>query len=142
MAPLCSRRGIAMLVLLYKMSHGLCHPHLREVFPTAAALRSSRGLPRLASGSLARGGHNSRQLLYRGDVFQGRYFKSSLFGLVQIWNLLPEAFVNAVSVSNFQSSLIRILKVAAKSEVRDWHLLYSLPSVHPLLVQLCHGNVR
>ena len=30
MAPLCSRRDIAMLGLLYKMSHGLCHPQLRK----------------------------------------------------------------------------------------------------------------
>ena len=33
MAPLCSRRDIAMLGLLYKISHGLCHPHLRGLFP-------------------------------------------------------------------------------------------------------------
>ena len=49
----------------------------------------------------------------------------SLFGLVRVWNLLPQSFVDAKTVSQFQRLLNRTLQVAAVRDVHEWERLFS-----------------
>ena len=84
-APLCLRRDIAMLGLLFKIAHGICHPQLRDLLPPAATTNRVDRY-RVAAGRLNRFGCHRLQLLDRCEGRQGFYFGRSLFGLVRVWN--------------------------------------------------------
>ena len=72
----------------------------------------------------------------RPDLIQLEVGRRSAFGLIRIYNLLPEHVVNTDTVKDFQHALTSILKDYAISGSRDWSLLFSprLPIIgHPLL---------
>ena len=119
LAPLQTRRDIAMLGLLHRVSLGQAPKQLSALFPFAPppAAAAARAVTRLEVRR-----HN-RQFLepsFRTDVLQ-----RSLFGLTVVYNLLPPEVVAQKQVSGFQRALQDAVRTAAARGVRDWHLLLS-----------------
>ena len=63
--------------------------------------------------------------------FRRVMFCRSLFGMVTIYNLLPQYVVDCPTVSLFQKELTKIAKARCLNGVADWHLSFST-SVHVL----------
>ena len=118
LCPLQCRRDIAMLGLLHKVSLGLAHEGFRALFPPAA--QHSHG--RLTRANVSR--HN-KQILDRCDGGQSQVLHRSIFGLVPIYNSLPQACIDLPSVSRFQSFLTRRVKLACESNQTDWSSMFS-----------------
>ena len=117
LAPLETRRDIAMLAVLHKVVLGLAPPQLVAMFPRAPELEHDRVPTRL---SVRRHRHQLLQRAFRTDVF-----KRSLFGMVAVYNLLPPEVVETTTVSAFQSSLQKGAKMAAAQEIQDWSRMFS-----------------
>jgi hypothetical protein len=124
LAPLATRRDIAMLGLIHRTVLLKGPSHFREHFkreacpPPGVARRHCRHLvdPRLDR--------------------QGRVITRSALGLVAVYNLLPNATVLISEVSAFQAALQNIVKDRAEDGCEDWASSLSprLPlGVHPLL---------
>ena len=58
------------------------------------------------------------------DIVQPDYFKRSIFGLISIYNLLPEFVIACSSVKVFQSKLQVILKFLATGNYDSWNKVY------------------
>ena len=135
-APLCLRRDIAMLGLLFKIAHGILHPQLRDLFPPAATTNRVDRY-RVAAGRLNRSGRHRLQLLDRCEGRQGFYFGRSLFGLVRVWNLLPSTFIEVKTVRVFQKHLSRAARMACDRQTRDWQILFAPVPGHTQMVNMC-----
>ena len=72
----------------------------------------------------------------RPDLTRLGIGQRSIFGLIRIYNFLPDFAVSMNSVHDFQSALTGIMKEYAATGFNDWSLLFSprLPIIgHPLL---------
>lgn len=105
LAPLPCRRAIAMLGLLYRIAmrqapEPLCQLFRRD-YSTRSGHTATRGFGRRHSLQLCEattmGGHTE-------------VFRRSLFGLVTVWNMVPEAVVRSGSVHSFQRGLQEALR--------------------------------
>ena len=62
-----------------------------------------------------------------------RLFGAFAICLVRIWDILPPAFVESVTVSRFQTLLNRTLQLACKRSLQKWDKLFSPhPGSHEL----------
>jgi hypothetical protein len=102
LAPSRLRRNIAALGFLHKVNLGKAHPHLRQFFPPTV-VRSERPT-RLSTK------RHDRQITDFCDGSQTVQFQQSLFGMVKIYNLLPQAAVDAKDVKTFQRMLTNMAK--------------------------------
>ena len=127
--PLKMRRDISMLGMLYKCAHGIAHADLCDLFPRAPMV-SRAGFPTRVSWRL-----HSMQLLLRHHGVQRAEFHRSLFGLVKIWNVLPNSVVTKPSVSSFQSAVMEIVKRAVKDDAENWQAMLSPPVVSRTLLR-------
>ena len=75
------------------------------------------------------------QLMLRHHGEQRQEFHRSLFGVVNIWNILPESVVTEPSVSNFQSAVMKIVRRAVEDDAEKWQTMLSPPLVSPILVR-------
>jgi len=123
------RRDISMLGMLYKCAHGIAHADLCDLFPRAPMV-SRAGFPTRVSWRL-----HSMQLLLRHHGVQRAEFHRSLFGLVKIWNVLPNSVVTKPSVSSFQSAVMEIVKRAVKDDAENWQAMLSPPVVSRTLLR-------
>ena len=112
-----------MLGALHKVTIGTAHAQLRLLFPLLAApptvpnnwqqrLRNLRAL-------------HDRQLSTAATPFSTDTFGRSLFGLVNLYNRLPQHLVECTSVKLFQRKLQFGLRRQADTETADWQQLYS-----------------
>ena len=111
-----------MLAVLHRVTLGIAPPQLSSLFPLAliAARKAHTRLSSIRHG---------KQLLERRaftDVFQ-----RSLFGLVRVYNVLPQSVVDAPSISIFQGLLQDGLRRAAQANINRWPALFS-PTAPPL----------
>ena len=92
LAPLCTRRDIAMLGVIHRTAIGKGPPQLKQFFRPAGNRISTR-----------------RHKYYLHHAMNGHFLeiaRRSALGLVKIYNALPAALVDdACSVSTFQSRL-------------------------------------
>ena len=119
LAPLPSRRAIAMLGLLYRVA-------LRKAPAPLCALFSFQ--------EQVRPGHTTTRGFVRRHRFQLReaaalgghteVFRRSFFGLATVWNMVPEEVVLSGSVSGFQKLLQNALRRRA-SETCDFSNFFS-----------------
>jgi hypothetical protein len=117
LAPLSTRRDIAMLGLLHRITIGSAPPQFSElVFPS----RSSSSAPRYWRH---RHGRHDRQLHDPIDGTQSNMMQRSLFGLIYTYNMLPQPVIDAKSVSSFQKLLQNAVKSAARREHVSWKVL-------------------
>ena len=120
LAPLQLRRDIGMLGALWKVAHGKSHKLLREMFPLCEfrpILPNTRGIAR----------RHALRFVDRCDGTQLEQFSRSLFGLVRVWNDLPENLVN-ISSTAFQSALSKCARNACKDAADEWPTMYSTDS--------------
>ena len=119
LAPLSTRRDIANLGIIFRAitNHGL--GQLRSLFKLSSSL--SRSSPRRPS---------HRYLAIDVTRTLGRdYLDRSTFGYVAVFNLLPECVFHAdehvlpISVSDFQSNLTALLKLAS-NDLDGWDSLF------------------
>ena len=110
LAPLATRRDIAMLGVIHRSVLGAGPEQLREFFlldttpvPLRVRHRHSRHVFDVCSGGLCPG-----------------YLSKSVLGLVAIYNSLPEYVVQAKTVHQFQRLLQGIVKYLAVTEYPQW----------------------
>ena len=99
LAPLSTRRDIAMLGLLHRASRGKGPRQLQELF------RKVPGVNKLQETDLT------------GKV---RLLKRSAFGLVPLYNRLPDVIREMYAVKTFQTGLQALCKEWVRSGVANW----------------------
>jgi hypothetical protein len=118
LCPLSARRDVAMLGLLHKVSLGQAHDALLRLFPSAQ-------MPRHTHVTRANARQHNRQIVDRCDGSQSSVMHRSIFGLVPVYNGLPQECMNLSSVSSFQTYLTRNLRAKCKANAPHWHLTYA-----------------
>ena len=110
LAPLSTRRDIAMLGLIHRTALKIGPPHFREFFKV--------------SESPPVNGHR-----FYMDIFRGfpDYANRSALGLLRVYNALPSNFVEADSVKGFQFCLQEALKQGASPDSDDWEFRWTTP---------------
>ena len=110
LAPLCTRRDIAMLGLLHRVVLRSAPEPLRSLFPLARSTLFEHGF--------GRGPCHTKQLADPIMPGHSACFKRSLFGLVAVYNQLPSDAVACNTVKAFQAALQRLLE--SKLGMNDW----------------------
>ena len=116
LAPLASRRDMAMLGFLHRVVLGDVPDQLRELFPRQPP-PTHDPTTRL---SVRRHSCQLVEPAFRTDVL-----KRSIFGLVVIYNLLPSKVVASKSIKLFQRMLQGALRRAAAANIPDWSFLFA-----------------
>ena len=116
LGPLPVRRDMAMLGMIHRTVLGRGPPQLEQFFlhDLAAPARATR--------VTRRHHHHLREWV---DGRQLEVVKRSALGSVSVYNLLPQAIVDASSVPIFQSKLQSLLKHLAATQVPEWERLFS-----------------
>ena len=115
LAPLNTRRDISMLGLIHRTVLKGGTPHFRRWFHVAPRPVRDAAVTRLGGRR-----HNS-QLYDPVDGSRRRtMFGRSAFGLIRIYNLLPQKVVDSRSVKDFQSQLQDLVKESLVSSDDDW----------------------
>ena len=111
-APPALRRNIAALGMIHKKVLGKCHPSFDSLLPSKAC---------------AEEGRHSKQLYGHWlEVKEHRaLFNRSIFGMVDIYNNLPQAVVDSISVSIFQGRLTEVARRRCQHLEPDWNLSFS-----------------
>ena len=129
LAPLATRRDIAMLGLIHRTVLGKGPQHFRRFFSPAE--RQHTANTRLA---LRRQQHGKQLKDPRANTHLNSTRRSAL-GLVAVYNLLPPGTVNNATVKEFQQALQELVKERAAANCEDWAETFS-PRVplhrHPL----------
>ena len=128
LAPLSTKTDIAMLGMIHRAAMGRGPAQLHQFFlPT---------VDRSLFPTRARGRRHRRQLReYRTGHFSEMLARSAL-GLISVYNLLPQAVVDAASVRDLQACLQSMVKKQVSCRAEGWDLLFSPRGPlynHPLL---------
>ena len=118
LAPLNLRRDIAMLGLLHKCALGTAHSRLRKPFPrvpTPQPIHNTRHSKRRHTHQLKE--HCTNNFL--------EVMRQSIFGLVRVYNFLPQQVIDAPSVTVFQRTLTSLAKDASLKLIEDWSTVFS-----------------
>ena len=121
LAPLCSRRDMAMLGALHKLNLGLGPSQLAELFPQLGLVAEPELRKRLRHWRPL----HRRQLGTSATHTSSLTLKRSLFGLVHCYNALPQKAVDATSVKCFQRTLQRALCKLAAAHRPGWQTFYA-----------------
>ena len=115
-APPSLRRNIGVLGLLHKRVLGISHPIFQRLLPFHADV----------FGSLRQGEH-TRQLY--GHVLQVQAQHSlharSIFGMVYVYNRLPQELVDCATISSFQSGLTHMARKLCQDGDPAWLKIFS-----------------
>lgn len=127
LAPLSSRRDIAMLGIIHRSVLGKGPDHFRQFFRPKVAQQEAR----------TRREKRRHRFQLEDPQDSGRYtefLRRSIFGLIGVYNLLPARVVEEASVSGFQSALQGMLIEQAQAGEEGWdkllsprHFLYNHP---------------
>ena len=122
LAPLDSRRDMAMLAVLHKVTLGTAPAKLKALFPPKPAAEVLFDRHRLRRW---RPPHDKQ--LYTECTFQSTdVLQNSLFGLAHCYNALPQDAVDCKNVKLFQKQLQQSLLRYAECKDGDWERLYSV----------------
>jgi hypothetical protein len=130
LAPLSTRRDIAMLGLIHRAARGRGPKQFQRFFQLAADEPSTMMRTRLQARR-----HTAQLQEYR-DGSHTEYVKRSALGLVSVYNLLPHDMLAMDSVSMFQGALQAMIKARASSGEAEWQKSLSPRwnmTHHPLL---------
>ena len=116
LAPLSSRRDMAILAIIHRSVLGLGPGQFDKYF---VANTSGRGSIRVSERR-----HNTQLISLRTGNYLDM-FKNSICGAIDIYNLLPQYVVDAGTVSTFQHRLQELLKTQIACTTCEWELLYS-----------------
>ncbi len=111
LAPLRTRRDIAMMGVIHRAALGKGPVQLKRLFPPACqeGRRSTRAAVR-----------HSREREITIERTQLCGIERSAFGLARVYNMLPQWIVDAEDVSVFQSRLQYVVKGRAAGGCADW----------------------
>ena len=110
-APPSLRRNIGVLGLLQKRVLGKCHPVFQKLLPFHFQV----------FGRLRPNEHNKQLYGHVLDVENQHALHSrSIFGMVYVYNLLPQRFVDSESISAFQKGLTLIAREKCKGGDPHW----------------------
>ena len=113
LAPLATRRDMAMLGLLHRAALKKGPEQLQELFP----LQDTTGVHNTRLEGRRR--QHGRQLKDRRGSTHLNAVRRSAFGLVSVYNLLPRTVVQHETVKAFQQSLAELLKERATVGCKD-----------------------
>ena len=105
-----------MLALLHKRVLGKCHPSFERLLSWwSERFDEAGGL-----------GHNKKLYGHWAEVRTHRaLFNRSIFGMIDIYNNLPQHVVDAKSLSSFQNYLTQITRTRCQQGDDAWALSYS-----------------
>ena len=115
LAPLASRRDIAMLGVIHRTVLGEGPPQLRDLFQ----------LDRSAVRRSARHTRHGHQLACHFGDTPLDMIKRSVLGLCHVYNLLPANILQCHSVKAFQGALQHLLCEQAVAGRPQWQALFS-----------------
>ncbi len=121
LAPLCARRDISMLGVLHKIVLGKAPKPLAALFPVVGAVDEPLIHQRLRGWRP----RHTKQLHTEATFQSTDVMQKSLFGLVHLYNRLPQRVVDAATPRAFQGRLQAALKPLASSRTDGWQTLYS-----------------
>ena len=129
LAPLATRRDVAMLGLIHRTVLGKGPEHFQRFFVKAP----QRGA--YQTRLQERQQRHGRQLVDPRGRTHLNCVRRSALGLVAVYNLLPAHVVRAETVKEFQTQLQELLKARAREGCEDWSETFS-PRIplyrHPL----------
>ena len=105
-----------MLGTLHKLALGLGPAPLATLFPMAKSTLHTYGW--------TSGPAHSRQLADHVNLQSPSVLKRSLFGMVCVYNRLPNHIVQLATVKHFQSGLQRLLKEKARCNYNSWEAFF------------------
>ena len=119
LAPLSMRRDIAMLGLLFKVASGIAPAPISQLFrPFGGSL--------ISHGFRTSDVIHSKALMDPVEPSHPVIIKRSIFGLIRVYNLLPQATVDAKSTKLFQRGLQNCAKTAAKNGAPNWQSFFGI----------------
>ena len=121
LAPLCSRRDIAMLGVLHKIVLGKAPEPLAALFPVLGSVPEPFGRQRTRYWMPK----HDKQLFSEVGIRATDVMRKSLFGLVHMYNSLPQKLVDSPTPRIFQGRLQAALKRYASTGAEDWPRLLS-----------------
>ena len=124
LAPLSSRRDMAMLGLLHRVTLGLAPPQFATLFPVRGAVDE----PALRHQLRYWRPLHSRQLTTPANFRSSDVLKRSVFGIALCYNKLPQRIVDSKTVKQFQSTLQHGLLCFAERRIAHglgWERLFS-----------------
>jgi hypothetical protein len=113
LAPLSTRRDIAMLGLLFRIVRGSAPPEFAALIKRADQPAFPRSLRNPAR-------QHGLQLHDPVDGTHSCMMERSILGLIYSFNMLPPAIVHTTNVSAFQHRLQNAVKTAAKRDMLGW----------------------
>jgi hypothetical protein len=117
LAPLCTRRDMAMLAHLHKVSLGLAPKPIRNMFKLRAGTLDCHGFS-LGLTTHCRQLHDP--IAFNHPPIIGR----SVYGLIRIYNRLPASVLDAKTTQSFQLRVQNLVKDAAKAEAANRQLMF------------------
>ena len=117
LAPLDTRRDVAMLGLIHRSVIGLVPEQFKTRFVRAEPVARPHGRDSLRS-------HGRQLRSYRTGNFL-QVLAHSILGLIDVYNLLPEYVISAGSVKLFQHRLQELLKASIVDGVAKLRKLFS-----------------
>ena len=118
LAPLCVRRDIAMLGLIFRSVSGQTHADLAALFDPAPPTEHHHRTRRAAN-------QHDRQLQEDRPGSHPALMQRSVFGLIRAWNRLPHHVVHCACVSASQGSLTELVSERCRAQDVNWHLWLS-----------------
>ena len=122
LAPLSSRRDISMLGVLHKVVLGKAPKPLAALFPVVGVVHEPLAVFQRLRHWRPR---HTRQLHTDVNYGSNDVMQRSLFGLVHLYNRLPQTAVDSSSARAFQGKLQAALKKFADSRADNWQELFS-----------------
>ena len=113
LAPLQTRRDIAMLGLLYRIANDLAPQQFKDLIKPAGSVAYPRGWAHTMT-------RHEQQMFDPIDGSHTRALERSVLGLIYVWNLLPHHVVARKTVRSFQRCLQEAVKRAAQRGIQDW----------------------
>ena len=122
LAPLQLRRDLSMLGALHKCAWGTAHKDMLKLFPL-------HKYPMHPDGPFWKSNVHDRQLHDFCNWKSVRpwqlWMKRSAYGLVGVYNDLPQSVVNMEKVSLFQKTLQNTAKELCRNDFPDWEFVFS-----------------
>ena len=113
LVPQQLRRDIGMLGALHKCATGQAHPEIADVFPMHKS-------PLRATNT------HTKQLHDHFDTRNNwpEWMQRSVYGLIKVYNELPQSTVDQLVVSRFQAVLTEKARISCRSDTGGWQLIY------------------
>ena len=112
LAPLATRRDIAMMGLLFRMARGHAPPQFSRIIRQCL----HEPFPRC----LRQGERHNLQMHDPIDGTHSRMMGRSCLSLIYTFNMLPQSVLDLKTASAFQRCLQNAVKLAAEREIADW----------------------